>query len=222
MNDYIKKAYDSVMSYDIELVKKNVDEAIQSGADPLKLMNEGLSKAIIEIGEKFGKEEIFLVELMIAADACMAGVEIVKKAVLERKESLGKSKGIVVIGTVLGDIHNIGKDILRTLLETSGFEVHDIGVDQPAENFVNTAVRVNAKIIGSSALITTTAPHQKDIEDCLINNGLKGKIKTIIGGAATSNQWAREIGSDFYASTATEGVNIIKKFFEGAGDENQA
>lgn len=220
MSDYIKTVYDSVMSYDIELVKKNVLEAINNGEDPLRIMNEGLSKAIVEIGEKFGREEIFLVELMVSADACMAGVEIVKKVLFERKESLGKSKGIVVIGTVLGDIHNIGKDILKTLLETSGFEVCDIGVDQSAENFINAAVRVNAKIIGSSALITTTAPHQKDIEDCLIKNNLKGKIKTIIGGAATSAQWAREIGSDFYASTATEGVNIIKNFFEGAENEN--
>ena len=157
MSDFIKKIYDSVMNYDIDQVKKMVGEAIESGQDPLIIMNEGLSKAIIEIGDKFGKEEIFLVELMIAADACKAGMELVKKSILENKVSLGKPKGIVVVGTVLGDIHNIGKDILKTLLETSGFEVHDIGVDQPAENFINKAVEVGARVIGSSALLTTSS-----------------------------------------------------------------
>jgi corrinoid protein of di/trimethylamine methyltransferase len=215
MEQYVNRIYNAIMAYDIELVKKNVNEAINNGEDPLIIMNEGLSKAIIEIGKKFGNEEIFLVELMIAADACMAGVEIVKKSILDKKITSQKPKGIIVIGTVLGDIHNIGKDILKTLLETSGFEVHDIGVDQPAENFVKKAIEVNAKIIASSALLTTTAPHQKDIEKNLKENGLKGKIKTIIGGAATSFEWSKEVGSDFYASTATEGVNKIKNFFEG-------
>jgi len=182
MKDFVKKVYDSVINYDIELVKNLVTEALEKGEDPLIIMNEGLSSAIIEIGVKFGKEEIFLVELMIAADACMAGVELVKKNMLENKISAGKPKGIIVIGTVLGDIHNIGKDILKTLLETGGFEVYDIGVDQVAENFVNKAQEVDAKIIASSALITTTAPHQKDIEICLADKGLKGRIKTIIGG----------------------------------------
>ncbi len=215
MNDYIKNINDAVIGYDIELVKKNVTDAINDGKDPIIIMNQGLSKAIVEIGEKFGREEIFLVELMIAADACMAGVEIVKKSILDKKIAIQKPKGIIVVGTVLGDIHNIGKDILRTLLETSGFEVHDIGVDQPAENFIKKALEVNAKLIASSALLTTTAPNQKDIEENLIENNLKGKIKTIIGGAATSLAWSKEVGSDFYASTATEGVSIIKKFFEG-------
>lgn len=215
MTDYIKSSYDAVMDYDIDGTKKVVSEALKEGVDPVKLMNQGLSKAIIEIGDKFGREEIFLVELMIAADACMAGVELVKKKILEDKVDLGKPKGIIVIGTVEGDIHNIGKDIVKTLLETSGFEIHDIGVDQPAKNFIEKAKEKNAKIIASSALLTTTSPHQKDIETLLSEQKLKGDIRTIIGGAATSHEWAKEIGADFYASTATEGVNIIKGFFEG-------
>jgi trimethylamine corrinoid protein len=215
MVDYIKESYDAVMAFDIEGTKKIVKEALGSGEDPVKLMNQGLSKAIIEIGDKFGKEEIFLVELMIAADACMAGVDLVKKKILEDKVDMGKPKGVIVIGTVEGDIHNIGKDILKTLLETSGFEIHDIGVDQPASSFIEKAKEKNAKLIASSALITTTSPHQKDIEDLLKKENLKGSIKTIIGGAATSSDWAKEIGADFYASTATEGINIIKGFFKG-------
>jgi len=221
VKDETEKIYNAVMDYDAELVKKLVKQSLDSGGDPLRIMNEGLSKAIMEIGDKFGREEIFLVELMIAADACMAGVELVKKSILEKKVAGQKPKGVIVLGTVLGDIHNIGKDILKTLLETGGFEVHDIGVDQAAENFVDSAVKAGARLIGSSALITTTAPHQKDIELCLKQRDLKGKIKTIIGGAATSAEWAKEVGADFYASTATEGVKIIKNFFEGADNENQ-
>lgn len=215
MSDYINQIYNAVISYDVDLVKKLVSEALENGVDPIEITNKGLSKAIIEIGDKFGKEEIFLVELMIAADACMAGVELVKKNILEKKVAFQKPKGIVVIGTVEGDIHNIGKDIVKTLLETSGFEVHDIGVDQPAGNFIKKAIEINAKIIASSALLTTTSPHQKEIEIELRKTGLKGEVKTIIGGAATSLDWAKEVGSDFYASTATEGVSIIKKYFEG-------
>ena len=161
-----------------------------------------------------------MVELMVAADACKAGVELVKKHMLEEKVEDKVSRGVVVLGTVLGDIHNIGKDILKTLLEISGFEIHDIGVDQPAKNFVDKALEVNAKLIGSSALLTTTVPRQKEIEDILSELKLKGNIKTIIGGAATDADWANEIGADFYAPTATEGVNLIKKYFEGEKNED--
>ncbi len=215
MSDCIKPIYNAVLNFDIDLVKKLVPEAINKGIDPIEIMNEGLSKAIVEIGDKFGREEIFLVELMVAADACKAGVEIVKKNILDSEIKAEKAKGVIVIGTVEGDIHNIGKDILKTLLETSGFEIHDIGVDQPADNFIKKAVSVDAKLIGSSALLTTTSPNQKEIERKLQEAGMKGKIKTIVGGAATDSEWAKKIGADFYASTATEGVKIIKDYFKG-------
>jgi trimethylamine corrinoid protein len=215
MADYIEKSYKAIIDYDIDETKKIVGEALREGFDPIELMDKGLSRAITDIGDKFGREEIFLVELMIAADACKAGVELVKKKILEEKVDLGKPRGIIVIGTVEGDIHNIGKDILKTLLEISAFEIHDIGVDQSAKNFIEKAIEKKARLIASSALLTTTSPHQKDIEEVLKSKDLKKDIKTIIGGAATSHDWAKEIGADFYASTATEGVSIIKGFFEG-------
>jgi len=219
MTDYIKEIYSAVLKYDIDLVKKLVSEALDSGTDPNEILNKALSKSIIEIGDKFGKEEIFLVELMVASDACKIGMDIIKKRMSDTKIEVKKARGVIVLGTVKGDIHNIGKDIVKTLLETIGFEIYDIGVDQAAENFVKKAIEVNAKMIGSSALLTTTSPNQKEIEKELADSGLKGKIKTIVGGAATDAGWAREIGADFYASTATEGVNIIKKYFEGDGNE---
>ena len=213
MPEHIKAVYDAVLSYDGDLVVKTVNEAIEKGADPIVLMNEGLSKAIVEIGDQFGREEIFLMELMAAADACMGGVEIVKKIILKNKMDVGKPKGIIVIGTVEGDIHNIGKDIVKTLLQAAGFEVHDIGVDQPADAFVKKTIEVGAKIVASSALLTTTSPNQRKIEEKLREAGIRDNVRTIIGGAATSPEWAEEIGSDYYAPSATDGVNIIKNYF---------
>jgi trimethylamine corrinoid protein len=215
MADHIKAVNDAVLSFDGDLVKKLVNEAIKGGVDPVVLMNEGLSRAIVEIGDRFGREEIFLMELMAAADACMVGVEIVKKVILSNRTDIVKPKGVIVIGTVEGDIHNIGKDIVKTLLEAAGFAVHDLGVDQPADTFVKKAVESGARIVASSALLTTTSPNQRKIEEKLREAGIRDKVRTIIGGAATSPEWAEEIGSDYYAPTATDGVNIIKKFFEG-------
>lgn len=177
-------------------------------------MNKGLAKAITEVGNLFGEEKIFLTELMLAANACIAGVGIVKQKILESKTEVSKPKGVIVIGTVEGDIHNIGKDIVKTLLEASGFEVHDIGIDQPADSFAKKAAEVNADIVASSALLTTTRPQQKTIEEKLKEAGVREKVKTIIGGGATDRDWAEEIKCDFYAVDASEGVRMIKEACE--------
>ena len=216
MSDPFKQIYDAVLAYDGDLVKKLIPQALQEGADPIEIMHGGLSAAILEVGNRFGREEIFLMELMIAAEACMAGMDMVKAKLLESKIDLGKPEGVVVIGTVEGDIHNIGKDIVKTLLETAGFEVHDIGVDQQAESFVKKVLEVDAKFIASSALLTTTCVNQRAIEEKLKEAGIRERVKTIIGGAATSAEWKEKIGADYYASTATVGIQIIKEYFEGA------
>lgn len=217
MPSYVDQIYQGVLSYGEDQVRKLVTEALENGVDPIVIMDEGLTKAIIEIGDKFGREEIFLVELMLGAKSCMEGMDIVKKKLAEAKVASLKPKGVIVIGTVKGDIHNIGKDIVRTLLATSGFEVHDIGVDQSPESFVDKTRETGAKIVASSALLTTTCPYQKEIEAKLKEAGIRDRVRTIIGGAATSEEWAREVGCDFYASTATEGVKIIRNYFEGVG-----
>jgi trimethylamine corrinoid protein len=216
MSDPLKQIYDAVLAYDGDLVKKLVSQALQDEADPIEIMRGGLSAAILEVGDRFGREEIFLMELMIAAEACMVGMGMVKAKLLENKIDLGKPRGVVVIGTVEGDIHNIGKDIVKTLLETAGFDVHDIGVDQQAESFVKKLLEVDAKFIASSALLTTTCVNQRSIEEKLREAGIRERVKTIIGGAATSAEWKEKIGADYYASTATKGVQIIKGYFEGA------
>ena len=205
---------DAVAKYDEDLVKKLVKEAIDQGADPLRIMNESLSPAIREIGDRFGRSEIFLTELLIAANACMAGVEIAKKKLLEERRTASQPKGIIVLGTVLGDVHNIGKDILKTLLETSGYQVFDLGIDVPAEEFVKKAILEKADFVGSSALLTTTRPEQQVIEKKLRDAGIRNKVHTIVGGGATDQEWAREIGADYYAADAVEGVRTIRKAIE--------
>lgn len=218
MTDDLGPIREAVLNYDEDLVRKLVTDAVRNGIDPLEIMNEGLSKAVVDVGDRFGREEIFLVQLMLAAKACIAGAEIVKKSILESKVKVSRPKGVIVIGTVEGDIHNIGKDILVTLLEATGFEVHDIGVDQPADSFVKKAAQVNARIVASSSLLTTSRPQQKIIEEKLKSAGIRDKVKTIVGGAAIDSKWAKEVGADFYGVTASEGVGIIRNFFEGLNE----
>jgi len=215
MVDYIKSIREAILNYDEDSVKRLVTEAIEDGMDPLKILDEGLTPAIREVGDKFGKEEIFLTELLLAANVCVAGAEIAKQKLLEEKQKVSKPKGVIVLGTVQGDVHNIGKDIFKVLLEISGYQVHDLGIDVPAENFVKKAIEVKADFVASSALLTTTRPQQKLIEEKLKEAEIRRKVKTIIGGGATDKNWAKEVGCDFYATDAIEGVKIIRKICEG-------
>jgi corrinoid protein of di/trimethylamine methyltransferase len=214
MSSILEAVKDAVAKYDEDLVKKLVTQAIDDGIDPLKILNEALTPAIREIGDKFGKCEIFLTELLIAANVCMAGVEIAKKKLLEQQRTASEPKGKIVLGTVQGDVHNIGKDILKVLLETSGYQVFDLGMDVPAEEFAKKAALVKADFVGSSALLTTTRPEQKIIEEKLRATGIREKVHTIIGGGATDQEWAKEVGADYYAADAVEGVEIIRKIME--------
>jgi trimethylamine corrinoid protein len=214
MVDYIRLIREAILNYDEDSVKRLVNEAIEKGMNPLEILDKGLTPAIREVGDKFGKEEIFLTELLLAANACMAGAEIAKQKLLEKKQKTNKPKGMIVLGTVQGDVHNIGKDIFKVLLEISGYQVYDLGIDVPAENFAKKAIEVNADFVASSALLTTTRPQQKLIEEKLREAGIRGKVKTIVGGGATDKNWAKEVGCDFYATDAVEGVKIIRKVCE--------
>lgn len=214
MAQILESIRQAILNYDEDSVKKLVTDAIEQGIEPLKVLNEGLTPAIREIGDRFGREEIFLTELLLAANVCMAGVEIAKRKLLEKKQSAEKPKGKIVLGTVEGDVHNIGKDIFKVLLEISGYQVYDLGIDVPAEDFVKKAIEIDADLVASSALLTTTRPQQKLIEQKLREAGIRGKVKTIIGGGATDKNWAKEVGSDFYATDAVEGVRIIREVCE--------
>ena len=206
-----EKLTEAVMNGDEETAKKVSEEIVKSGVDPLEVIRKYLSPTMIRVGEKFEKGEYFLTNLMLSAEV-MTSVVAILTANLD-KDTRGKlkgEKGIVVIGTVAGDIHDIGKNIVSLLLQVNGFEVHDLGRDVPSMSFVEMAQQSNAWIIALSSLMTTTRPAQKDVIDLLKGMNLKNRFAVMVGGAPTSKEWAREIGADDWAETAEEGVRVAE------------
>lgn len=198
----IENVREAINSFDQDQAMKIVEESIAKGEDTLALMNEAFIPAINEIGEKFSIGEMFMPELIQAAEVMKNVTDRISEAMAGGSEQ--QKQGIVVMGTVQGDIHDIGKILVVTLLGVHGFEVHDLGRDIPVESFIEKAVEVNADIIGTSALLTTTMTQQKELENALKEAGLKGRVKTIIGGAPVTERWAKRIGADAYGENAHE------------------
>jgi trimethylamine corrinoid protein len=198
----IEEARKSIFAFDQVKALEIVQNSIEQGNDPLELLNHSFIPAINEIGEKFGIGEMFLPELIQAAEVMKKVTEAIGVALPE--SSKGKQKGSVVIGTVQGDVHDIGKTLVVTLLGVHGFTVHDLGRDVEIELFVEKAKEVDADIIGSSALLTTTMTKQRELEEVLKEAGLKGRIKTIVGGSPVTQRWADRIGADAYGENAHE------------------
>ena len=194
------------------LVKGSKEEAvalakqvIDGGGDPVELMNLAFIPAINEVGDLFGRGQLFLPELITAADAMKAVTDIVNETI-SKTSTVKTTKGTILIATVKGDVHDIGKCIVTSLLQANGFTVHDIGRDIDTAKIIEEAVKFNADIIGTSALLTTTMPCQKDLEDMLKSKGLREKFKTMVGGAPVMPRWATRIGADAYAEDAQDGV----------------
>jgi trimethylamine corrinoid protein len=180
-------------------------ETLEKGGDPLDLMNGGFVPGINAVGDLFGRGQLFLPELIKSADAMKAVTEFINTAI-GGAAGKGKTPGTILIATVKGDVHDIGKCIVVSLLQANGFTVHDLGRDVDIEKIVSEAIRVNADIIGTSALLTTTMPQQKALEEALKSEGLKDRFKTIVGGAPVTPRWAARIGADAYAEDAQDGV----------------
>lgn len=210
MSNIVEKMHEAVVNGNPEWAKEAAMEALNQKMDPLRAIDDGLVRGIREVGERFGKGELFLTELVMAAEAFKAGVHVLEPE-LSRKNLQMKTIGTFVLGTVAGDIHSIGKDIVGVLLSAAGFMVHDLGVDVPVEKFVQSAREHDAHIIGASALMSTTAPQQKKIVEALRDAGLRDEVKFLIGGAAVSEPWAKEVSADAWALSAYEGVESAKK-----------
>ncbi|MEM2137234.1 MAG: corrinoid protein [Candidatus Methanomethylicia archaeon] len=205
------KLINAILDYDIDGAVKAAEEAINAGLDPIDAIENGLAEGIRIVGEKFEAGEVFLTELAIAAEAMKAALKILEPLILssgKERKSLGK----VVIGTVEGDIHDIGKNIVSIFLMASGFEVIDLGADVPVELFVEKVKEVKPDIVAMSALMTTTMVKMMDVIKALEREGLRDRVKVMIGGAPTSKEWAREIGADGHGSDAIEAVEVAKKF----------
>lgn len=209
--EIINRLYKAVMEYDADAAEKLAREALEKGVDPLRAVNEGLVRGIDELGRLFEEEKAFLPELLLAADAYRVAMNVLKPKIMETKPEAAKPIGVVVIGTVFGDIHDIGKNLVATMLEANGFEVHDLGKDVPIEKFVEATKKYNADFVASSALTTVTRDFQRVIERALRQAGIREKVKTCVGGAPVSAEWAEEIGADGYAPSASTAVDVFKK-----------
>ncbi len=191
----------------LELTRKALDQNIS----PKDILDKGLISGMNVVGERFKNHEIFLPEVLMAAKAFYAGMDQLKPLLIKEDiPYLGK----IVIGTVQGDLHDIGKNLVGIMLRGAGFEVIDLGKDIPAEKFVETAKHEQAEIIGMSALLTTTQPAMKTVIELLREQGLNAKIRTIVGGAPVSEEFAREIGADAYAYDAASAVERVKQLME--------
>jgi len=201
-----KDAFDAIVDCDEDKALAAVKDAEAEGLDLLALLTEGFGAGIKQVGDQFGCGEIFLPELIFAS-------EIMKAVSTEIESKMGggdsSSKSVFVIGTVAGDVHDIGKGIVASLIKSNGVEVFDLGREVPADEFIKKAQEYNADFVGSSALLTTTMTEQKKIEELFEKAGLKGKIKTMVGGAPVTQRWADRIGADFYCEDASEAVNAI-------------
>jgi len=209
--DILEKLRAGVIAGDEKIVRETAQEAIEKNMEPIEIVKKGLIPAIREVGEKFEKMEIFLTGMMMSADAMKAGMNVVLQKI--PKDKIPK-RGTVVVGTVKGDIHEIGKNILTALLTAAGFEVHDLGCDVLASAFISKAEEVSADIIAASALMTTTLPSQKDVLDYLNFAGKRNKYLVLVGGGPTTAEWAEEIGADGYAENAADGVKLALKKLE--------
>ncbi|MDX9833086.1 MAG: corrinoid protein [Anaerolineae bacterium] len=186
------------------------EQALSQGIDPLEAINRGYKPGMDVVGEGFANGDLFIPDLMMSGEAMKAAIAALEGELSRRKQQrdvLGK----VVIGTVEGDIHEIGKTLVATMLAANGFEVHDLGVDVSAQAFVDKVREVDADVLGLSALLTTTILNQETVILTLKEAGLRDRVKVIIGGVPASEEWAQEIGADGYAENATEAVATVKQ-----------
>ena len=186
-------------------VKELVGQAIEEGVPPKQILEEGLLSGMSIVGEKFKNNEVFVPEVLIAARAMNAGIEILKPHLVSEGV---ESKGTAVIGTVKGDLHDIGKNLVKMMLEGKGLEVFDLGVDVDADTFVNAAKEHNAQIICCSALLTTTMGELKNVVEKVAEAGMQDKVKIMIGGAPITQSYCDSIGADYYTSDAASAADV--------------
>ena len=211
--ELIEKARIALEAFNIDETVKSVEKALQAGAEPLEIINEGLAKGLLKLGDQYSKKEIYLPELIVAAEAMKRAMNILRPLLEARNQEI-PSLGRVLIGTIEGDIHDIGKNVVASVLQSAGFEVIDLGKDVPVETFVQKVKELAPDIVGASALLSTTVLKQGELIRRLEQEGLRNQVKVLIGGAPTSPEWKREIGADGYGADALGAVTEAKKLME--------
>ena len=215
MSDIFENLKQAILEGDEDLVVQYAQQVIDEKIDPVEAIAQGLIKGIEELGAKWKTGEAFLPDVMMGADALKIGLDMLEAVIAESGSTSVEAKGKIVIGQVAGDIHDIGKNIVGALMTAGGYKVYDIGIDQPAENFLAKAEEVGASIIAAGALLTTTMSAQKGIIEYLKTKNVREKYKVMIGGGPTSQAFADEIGADAWAETADEAVSLCSKLIAG-------
>ncbi|WP_406655947.1 B12-binding domain-containing protein [Methanolobus sp. ZRKC2] len=210
--EIIAKAKAAILDFDDEEAAAAAQEGLDANVDPVDLIQDGFTAAMNEVGDQFEAGTLFLPHVIAASEAMSAGVAVLTPA-LEKAGSETESKGTVVIGTIEGDIHSIGKDIVATMLKIAGFKVVDLGRDVAIKDYVEKVKETNAQVVASSALMTTTMVSQIQIEEQLKEAGVRDSVKTMVGGAPVTQDWADKIGADIYGENATDAVAKITELF---------
>lgn len=207
MSQEINELFNAILEGKAERAKEIIEEALINKLSPSQILNQGMIASMAEVGDRFERGEYYVPEMLIAARAMQQALSILKPHL---KQSDLAAVGRVVIGTVKGDLHDIGKNLVGMLLEGAGFEIRDLGTDVSAEQFVEAVRGDEADILAMSALLTTTMPNMKSVVEALHNAGLRDRVKVIIGGAPVTESYAQEIGADGYAPDASRAVKLVK------------
>ena len=211
--EIIANAKAAIMDFDDEAAEEAAEEALDAGIAPIEIIEDGFAAAMAEIGDKFEAGEVFLPHLIAASEAMSAGIYVLTPEI-EKQGAETKNIGKVVLGTIEGDIHSIGKDIVATMLKIAGFKVIDLGRDVAISAYVEAAKENAADVVGSSALMTTTMVTQIQLEEALKEAGVRDSVKTMVGGAPVTQDWADKIGADIYGENANDAVSKLKALFE--------
>lgn len=204
-----KEMEQSILSLDEEKAIELAKKGVEIGIDPVAAIELGFVRGLRIVGERFANGQVFIPELFLAGRVMKRVIVLLEPAITE-KELKRKSVGRVVLGTIKDDIHDLGKSLVGLMLSVNGFEVFDLGIDVPIQDFIDKAKEVNANIIGASALMTTTMLGQRDLIETLKRMGLRSKFKAMVGGAAVTTEWAKEIQADGYAEDAFTAVKVAK------------
>jgi corrinoid protein of di/trimethylamine methyltransferase len=206
--DDLQPLYEAILTGDAKTAKATTEKALAAGADPLKLVQEFMIPAMAEVGRRFECNDYFVPELMLAAHAMKGALDPIRPLLAARGT---QPAGRVIIGTVKGDLHDIGKNLVIAMLEGGGYEVQDLGVNVPPEQFIHKIKEKGADVVAMSALLTTTMPAMKTTIDAMKQAGIRNQVKIIVGGAPITRKFADEIGADGYTETAVGAVALARK-----------
>ena len=212
-NEILEGLKTAIIEGDDSKAKEFAQTALDTQIEPLMAVEQGLSKGMMVVGERFESGEAFLPELLLAAETFNGAMEVIQPA-LDAQKSERKISGKVVIGSVKGDIHNIGKDIVSTVLGIHGYQVMDLGVDVPTLQFIEEAEKIKADVIGLSAIMTTTMPYQQEVIEILKEKNLRNKYIVILGGGSVNQDWVEKIGADAYGKSAIDAVDKLKNLLK--------